>query len=71
MARFVSGEVVVVPFPFTDLSSAKVCLRSSHVVQNPGARFTSAHNGRNAGRRGPNRRRWAFVRVSSLATQDF
>ena len=24
MARFVSGEVVVVPFPFTDLSSAKV-----------------------------------------------
>lgn len=24
MARFVSGDVVVVPFPFTDLSSAKV-----------------------------------------------
>lgn len=24
MARFVSGEVVVVPFPFTDLSSAKI-----------------------------------------------
>jgi mRNA interferase MazF len=24
MARFVSGEVVVVPFPFTDLQSAKV-----------------------------------------------
>ncbi len=24
MARFVSGEIVVVPFPFTDLSSAKV-----------------------------------------------
>jgi hypothetical protein len=24
MARFVSGEVVVVPFPFTDLTSAKV-----------------------------------------------
>ncbi len=24
MARFVSGEVVVVPFPFTDLSSVKV-----------------------------------------------
>lgn len=24
MARFVSGEVVVVPFPFTDLSSSKV-----------------------------------------------
>jgi mRNA interferase MazF len=24
MARFVSGQVVVVPFPFTDLSSAKV-----------------------------------------------
>src|SRR5712671_2001512 len=24
MARFISGEVVVVPFPFTDLSSAKV-----------------------------------------------
>lgn len=24
MARFVSGRVVVVPFPFTDLSSAKV-----------------------------------------------
>jgi len=24
MARFVSGEVIVVPFPFTDLSSAKV-----------------------------------------------
>jgi mRNA interferase MazF len=24
MARFVSGEVVVVPFPFTDLSNAKV-----------------------------------------------
>lgn len=24
MARFVSGEVVVVPFPFTDLVSAKV-----------------------------------------------
>jgi mRNA interferase MazF len=24
MARFVSGEVVVVPFPFTNLSSAKV-----------------------------------------------
>ncbi|MCC6415793.1 MAG: type II toxin-antitoxin system PemK/MazF family toxin [Opitutaceae bacterium] len=24
MARFVSGEVVVVPFPFTDLASAKV-----------------------------------------------
>jgi mRNA interferase MazF len=24
MARFVSGEVVVVPFPFTDLSSMKV-----------------------------------------------
>jgi hypothetical protein len=24
MARFVSGEVVVVPIPFTDLSSAKV-----------------------------------------------
>ena len=24
MARFVNGEVVVVPFPFTDLSSAKV-----------------------------------------------
>ena len=24
MARFVSGEVVVIPFPFTDLSSAKV-----------------------------------------------
>jgi hypothetical protein len=24
MARFVSGEIVVVPFPFTDLQSAKV-----------------------------------------------
>ena len=24
MARFVSGDVVVVPFPFTDLTSAKV-----------------------------------------------
>ena len=24
MARFVSGDVVVVPFPFTDLSSSKV-----------------------------------------------
>lgn len=24
MARFVSGEVVVVPFPFTDLTNAKV-----------------------------------------------
>ncbi|SRR6266581_3203204 len=24
MARFVSGEIVVVPFPFTDLSSTKV-----------------------------------------------
>jgi mRNA interferase MazF len=24
MARFVSGDVVVVPFPFTDLASAKV-----------------------------------------------
>ena len=24
MARFVSGEIVVVPFPFTDLASAKV-----------------------------------------------
>ena len=24
MARFVSGEVVVIPFPFTDLSSTKV-----------------------------------------------
>jgi mRNA interferase MazF len=24
MARFVSGDIVVVPFPFTDLSSAKV-----------------------------------------------
>ena len=24
MARFVSGEVVVIPFPFTDLSSVKV-----------------------------------------------
>ena len=24
MARFVNGDVVVVPFPFTDLSSAKV-----------------------------------------------
>lgn len=24
MARFVSGEVVVVPFPFTDLASTKV-----------------------------------------------
>jgi mRNA interferase MazF len=24
MARFVSGQIVVVPFPFTDLSSAKV-----------------------------------------------
>ena len=24
MARFVSGEVVVVPFPFTDLASAKI-----------------------------------------------
>lgn len=24
MARFVSGQVVVVPFPFTDLSSAKI-----------------------------------------------
>ncbi len=24
MARFVSGEIVVVPFPFTDLSAAKV-----------------------------------------------
>lgn len=24
MARFVSGEIVVVPFPFTDLSSSKV-----------------------------------------------
>jgi mRNA interferase MazF len=24
MARFISGEVVVVPFPFTDLSSTKV-----------------------------------------------
>ena len=24
MARFINGEVVVVPFPFTDLSSAKV-----------------------------------------------
>lgn len=24
MARFVSGEVVVVPFPFTDLASSKV-----------------------------------------------
>ena len=24
MARFVSGQVVVLPFPFTDLSSAKV-----------------------------------------------
>jgi mRNA interferase MazF len=24
MARFVSGDVVVLPFPFTDLSSAKV-----------------------------------------------
>jgi len=24
MARFVSGEVVVVPFPFTDLTSVKV-----------------------------------------------
>ena len=24
MARFVTGEVVVVPFPFTDLTSAKV-----------------------------------------------
>ena len=24
MARFVAGEVVVVPFPFTDLSSSKV-----------------------------------------------
>ena len=24
MARFVSGEIVVVPFPFTDFSSAKV-----------------------------------------------
>jgi mRNA interferase MazF len=24
MARFVSGEIVAVPFPFTDLSSAKV-----------------------------------------------
>ena len=24
MARFVSGEVIVVPFPFTDLSSTKV-----------------------------------------------
>ncbi len=24
MARFVSGQVVVVPFPFTDLSSSKV-----------------------------------------------
>ncbi len=24
MARFVGGDVVVVPFPFTDLSSAKV-----------------------------------------------
>ena len=24
MARFVSGEVLVVPFPFTDLSSSKV-----------------------------------------------
>jgi mRNA interferase MazF len=24
MARFVSGEIVVIPFPFTDLSSSKV-----------------------------------------------
>jgi mRNA interferase MazF len=24
MARFVSGEIVVVPFPFTNLASAKV-----------------------------------------------
>ena len=24
MARFISGEVVVVPFPFTDLASSKV-----------------------------------------------
>jgi mRNA interferase MazF len=24
MARFVSGEVVVLPYPFTDLSSSKV-----------------------------------------------
>jgi len=24
MARFVSGEVVVIPFPFTDLASAKI-----------------------------------------------
>ena len=24
MARFVSGDVVVVPFPFTDLASAKI-----------------------------------------------
>jgi mRNA-degrading endonuclease toxin of MazEF toxin-antitoxin module len=24
MARFISGEIVVAPFPFTDLSSAKV-----------------------------------------------
>jgi mRNA interferase MazF len=24
MARFVSGEIVVVPFPFTDLTSAKI-----------------------------------------------
>ena len=24
MARFVSGEIVVIPFPFTDLSSTKV-----------------------------------------------